>query len=93
MPHFGEITAQMAGMGANLAPQVITPGASPYTYTAPRAGHVYIGGGTVSLVEVGRNGSFVLGGVIAGVLPLSSGDQLRVTYVVAPTTLTFVPGW
>jgi predicted Rossmann-fold nucleotide-binding protein len=76
-------------MPGALPPQSVTSGASPYTYTAARAGYVYVSGGTVSLMEFGRNGTFILCGVIAGMVPVAPGDRVRVTYVVAPT-MTFV---
>jgi predicted Rossmann-fold nucleotide-binding protein len=88
MPHSDELWAVLG----TTAPMVsVVPGASPFTYTAPDPGRVVVQGGTVTLIEVGRQGTFVLAGVIAGVLPVSRGDQVRVTYAVAPT-MTFFKG-
>lgn len=89
MPNFGELQAQQAAIGAGLAALAITPGASPYSYTATRAGRVYVSIGTVTAIETGRNGTFINHGVVAGVFPVSAGDVLRVTYAVAPT-MTFM---
>ena len=73
-------------------PGVVTPGASPYTYTAPTRGSIYLAGGTVSLIEVSRDGAtFYPTGQTAGVFQLILGDQLRVTYTVVPTTFVLFP--
>lgn len=72
------------------AAQAVTPSGSPYTYTADRDGVLLVSGGTVSLVEYGRQGSFVVAGLISGLVPVLAGDSLRLTYVVAPT-VTFLP--
>lgn len=69
----------------------VTPGASPYTYSAPVGGALIVQGGTVTLIEFSRDGvTWFDTGVIAGMLPVNAADQLRITYAVAPT-LTFVP--
>ena len=90
MPNYGEMQAWAAGLGAAPSPATITPSGSPFSYVAPRAGRVYIAGGTVTLIETGRNGTFVLSGVLAGAFPVSQNDVIRVTYAVAPTTMTFM---
>lgn len=69
----------------------VTPGASPYTYTAPFRGFLIVQGGTVSLIEFSRGGTTYRNvGVTAGAIPANSQDLIRITYTVAPT-LTFVP--
>lgn len=88
MPHSDEASSLLAA-SAPLAAVVV--GASPFTYVAPDSGTLVVQGGTVSLVELGRKGSFVTTGLIAGVVPVSRGDQLRVTYTVLPT-MTFFKG-
>lgn len=82
MPHHDEVLANLLG---RVGPQSLAVGASPFTYPVSDTGAVVISGGTVSLVEIGRAGSFVVGGVLAGMFPVWRGDQVRVTYVVAPT--------
>lgn len=67
----------------------ITLGASPATYTAPFAGSVLVQGGTVSLIELSRSGTFRTAGFIDGFVPVARGDQVRVTYVVLPTAFFF----
>lgn len=68
-----------------------TPGASPDTYSAAKRGSMIVDGGTVTTIEFSRDGTtFYDVGVVAGPIPLSAADQLRVTYAVAPT-MTFVP--
>lgn len=83
--HAGELLCLLSSAPPQVA---ITVGASPFTYTAPNPGRVVIQGGTVSLIELGRNGAFVTTGIIVGVIPVSRDDQIRVTYTVLPT-LTF----
>lgn len=70
------------------APVSIAVGASVFTYTAPETGAVIVNGGTVSLVEYGRNGTFISTGTPA-IFPVSRNDKVRVTYSVTPA-MTFV---
>ena len=86
MPHSDEALGLLAAT-APLASVAL--GASPYTYVALDRGVLVIQAGTVSLVELGRKGAFVTTGVVAGCIPVSKGDQVRITYVVAPTTTFF----
>jgi len=70
-------------------------GASPFVYanTQPFPVSVLVSGGTVTAIEVSRNGgsTWILAGLLAGQYALQPNDQLRVTYAVAPT-LTMIPG-
>lgn len=84
--HAGELHSQQAQSAAAVA---VTPGASPYTYTAGRSGLLVVSGGTVSLIEYGRAGAFVGAGLLAGVIPVVAGDAVKTTYAVAPT-MTFM---
>lgn len=70
--------------------EAITPGASPYTYTATRRGHVSVYGGTVSQIDFVRAGTTTTLGGTSGVFPVSVGDGIKVTYTVAPT-MKFIP--
>ena len=83
-----------AGLYNGLAPAIetaITPGASPYTYSAPVKGSVIVSGGTVSAIDFSRDGStFYTTGQTAGMFTLNAQDRLKVTYTVVPT-MTFVP--
>lgn len=85
MPHSDETLSLMTETAPLAA---IAVGASPFTYVSPDSGRVVVQGGTVSLVELGRKASFVTLGITAGVIPVSRGDSVRVTYSVVPT-LTF----
>jgi hypothetical protein len=87
MPHSDELLSRLV---APPAPAAIVVGASPYTFTAPYNGCVVVSGGTVSLVQLGRAGVFLATGVTTGVFPVSAGDQIKVTYTVAPT-MNFLP--
>ena len=67
----------------------IVVGTSPFTYTAPRGGVVFVQGGTVSQIQFVRVGTYVTG-AIKGPFQLGAGDQLIVTYSGKPT-MTFAP--
>lgn len=82
---------------AMTAAEAVTPGASPYTFTANRDGNLIVSSGTsltydtyVSQIEYLRNGAATAISVTAGLFPLLVGDGLRITYTVAPT-VTFIP--
>lgn len=66
----------------------ITVGASAFTYqnTSGATECVLVSSGTVTTIEISRDGStFFLVGLIGGQFHLSPGDKLRVTYAIAPT--------
>ncbi len=73
----------------------IAVGASAFVYPNTQAFPitVLVSGGTVTSIEISRNGgsSYTLAGLIAGQYSLQPGDQMRVTYAVAPT-MTMIPG-
>lgn len=84
--HSGLLQGQPTGV-----PAPIVPGVSPFSYVAPIGGTVILTGGTVSKVEVSRDGvKFYSTGMTSGMFPLSMGDTLKVTYSVVPT-MTFIP--
>ena len=84
MPHIGELQALMAAPSS--AGVAVVPSGSPFTWTATAAGMLIVSGGTVSLVEVGRGAAFYAAGLVGGLIPVSVGDKVRMTYVVAPAT-------
>lgn len=70
----------------------IKVGSSPFTYVAPVGGTVIVNGGSTTQIQFSRDGAnFYITGQTAGMFPLSQGDQLIVTYPVAPPTMTFIP--
>ncbi len=71
-------------------PEVVTLGASPYTYLADRDGVLIIRAGTVSQLDYVRNTTSVPIGVVAGAIPMLLADAVVITYAVAPT-VTFLP--
>lgn len=73
-----------------LAENAVTPTPSPFIYTAPRKGFLIVQGGTVSVVQFSRSGTFHTTGQTQGIFPLDQFDQLKITYSVTPT-LTWVP--
>jgi hypothetical protein len=77
--------------GLPQAEAAITLTVSPFAYQALIRGQLLIAGGTVSAIEFSRNRTtFYNAGITAGFVQMDAGDQVRVTYTVAPT-LTFVP--
>ena len=66
--------------------------ASPAVFLADDHGMYTVRGGTVSAIEIQRNGAaYVDFGVVAGPFPVQKSDNLRVTYTVVPT-VTFLGG-
>lgn len=82
MPHIGE---ELAKLSVPPPVQAVVAGASPYSFPVPDDGILVVQGGTVSLIELGRGGTFVATGLTTAVIPVSRGDQVRITYTVAPT--------
>ena len=72
--------------------QAITVGASPYTYTAPFDGTVFVSGGTVTGLDISRDAgvTFIATGILSGPVPVSRLDQLKFTHAGAPTA-NFLP--
>jgi hypothetical protein len=75
------------------APIAITPGSSPYAYrnldSYPE--EVVVSGGTVSAIDISRNGStYYATGETAGIFHLEPDDYLKVTYSSTPT-MTKIP--
>ena len=64
--------------------QAVTLTASPSSQMVPSDGKIVVQGGTVSLIEIGRGGTFIITGVTNGVIPVSEADVVRITYTVAP---------
>lgn len=67
----------------------VTVGVSPATYQATANGTLLVKGGTVSAISLTRLNTYVLG-ITSGLVPMSIGDSVTVTYSVLPT-LTWIP--
>lgn len=79
--------------GYTTLPTAQAAGGSPYVYTNNNAyaEDIAIAIGTVSAIEFSRDETtWYPTGVIAGVIRLSPGDSVRITYAVAPT-ITRIP--
>ncbi len=73
---------------AAILPSSITVGASPFVFqnVAGNAVDVTVNGGTVTLIEVSRDGvNFFVVGLLSGQYTLSVNDRIRVTWTLAPT--------
>lgn len=71
------------------AEYVVTPTGSPFTFKATHGGFMIVSGGTVSVITFIRSLTTVTG-LTSGAIPMSFGDQIIITYSVAPTLL-YVP--
>lgn len=67
----------------------VSPGASPYSFTATTIGDLLVRGGTVSGVVLTRGATSVTCPT-SGFVPMAAEDVVTVTYSVVPT-ITFVP--
>lgn len=68
----------------------ITVGPSPFSFMNPNPGNVNVNGGTVSLIEISRDGiTFFATGLIGGLFFLCPANWMRVTYTLAPTMTWF----
>lgn len=70
--------------------QLVTVGTSPYVYTALAEGVLYIGGGTISGRSFIRGSSSITLNSNDNTLQMRQGDQVSITYTVAPT-VNFAP--
>ena len=71
-------------------PVTVTPGLSPFTYTALAQGYLSVTAGTVTSVSITRQGVTVPVGMLTGLFPASRLDQIQITYTVVPTVV-FLP--
>ncbi len=71
--------------------QSIAPTGSPFEYTASSNGSICVEGGTVSFIQITRGTTTFTTGVISGILPMSKGDKITITYTIAPN-INFIPG-
>lgn len=80
---------QQIQQGTGATPASITPGASPFTYTASAVGHVLING-TVTGLSLIRGATTLTLPLTTPLVPLDNGDAVKVTYSITPT-MTWVP--
>lgn len=85
---FSEIIYQPPSRATGI--QSVTVGASPFSYVANREGSISIESGTVTNITLARYGVTVSTAMISGFVPMSEGDQVTITYTVAPT-IKFIP--
>jgi hypothetical protein len=68
----------------------VTVGASPYQFQSTVPGNITVNAGTVSIIEISRDGTnFFATGLLGGMFFLCPGDFIRVTFIVAPTMTWF----
>lgn len=86
------VWAQFFASLGNPAPAIVpvTLGASPFAYTAAADGFLAISGGSVSGLSLKRGPTTISLPGSLGIVPLSNGDVLTLTYSGAPN-VNFVP--
>jgi len=68
----------------------VTVGPSPFRFQSTVPGNININAGSVSLIEISRDGvQFFTTGLLGGMFFLCPGDFIRVTFIVAPTMTWF----
>ena len=77
------------GPGRPIVPTTV--GASPFSYTAVTNGSVVVSGGTVSSLVLQRGTVAISLGITSGIIPVTQGDIVIITYTVLPT-VSFIPG-
>lgn len=80
--------AALAGQGAPKS-TIIAPNSSPYTYTAPAAGHVVVQGSLTGLELIRGRDPIALSPALA-MIPVSKGDRVKLSYSAA-LGLVFLP--
>lgn len=80
---------RIAQLSAEQPISTVTPGASPYTYTASTIGHLIVtnGSGLTIILARGSGSTTCQSGVF---IPMAANDTVTVTYSVAPT-IKFIP--
>jgi hypothetical protein len=69
----------------------VVVGNSPFAFQSTVPGNIAVNSGTVSLIEISRDGlNFFATGLLGGMFFLCPGDFIRVTYAVA-STMTWFP--
>jgi hypothetical protein len=72
------------------APVTLAPTTGAFIWTSNIAGdsRVLVSGGTVSAIALSRDGViYYATGVVAGVIPMSQGDFIKITNTVVPTVV------
>ncbi|WLE58391.1 hypothetical protein GIY62_14775 [Burkholderia plantarii] len=78
--------------GSTEAMRSITPGASPFKYTATSRQALHITGGSITAISYARGPIVLALGLVTGgqLLELNAGDAVTITYLTTPT-LTVIP--
>lgn len=77
-------------VSASAPIQTVTVGASPFSFRAGSGGSLAISGGTVSSITLTRYTVTAPTGATSGIIPVSNGDVVTITYSGLPT-VNFVP--
>lgn len=78
------------GWQSPAAASSVSVGSYPFAFQSTVPGNINVNAGTVSLIEISRDGiNFFATGLLGGMFFLCPGDFVRVTFVVAPTMTWF----
>lgn len=89
-PHIGEKAQEVTRPPLSMAAMVVAVTGTPFNFIAPRNGLLFISGGTLSAIQYSRGASINILGAATNQIYVMAGDQVRLTYLLAPT-LTFLP--
>ena len=85
-------TGGLTGTSPGGPPVSINLDASPLQFKAPADGTLFITGGGVSSLKIGRGtGSAFDTGQFYAPLPMSAGDTVTMSFITPPPTVTFLP--
>lgn len=84
------LIVRLAQLTAERPIQALSPGPSPWEFTATTIGHLYVGAGASGAVLV-RGADALALGAYEGFVPMAAGDVVELTYGGAAPGVTFVP--
>lgn len=84
--------APLPDQGGAQGPRSVTPGSSPFKYTATFRQALHVTGGSVTAISYSRGPLLLALGILTGgqLIELNAGDAVTITYLTTPT-LTVIP--
>jgi len=90
---FQQVLTRAGGASGNDfgAPASVSLTSSPFVFTAPSGGALFLSGGGISALTIARGGVGFPTGSFYGAFPMAQGDTMTIRYVRAPAAV-FIPG-
>ena len=90
---FQQVLTRTGGASGNDfgPPSSVTLTTSPFVFTAPAAGTLFLSGGGIVALTIARGGVGFPTGSFYGAFPMAQGDTTTIRYVRAPAAV-FFPG-